>query len=224
MYELFDENKIYTLPNGNQFMGSELKSSGSYPMLSIADCAVNLSGGVLGSFCTVESLAEKYAIDISTDNDTIISMANNFAIYEKRKSLQETLTDSDILKAVKISALSFTDEQAVQVPSLYDEYQTDYAYSIGDRFVYNGDLYKVNQAHTSASQWVPGVSGTESLYTKIVINDDGYNTWAQPTGAHDAYNTGDIVEYKGVLYKSLVDGNVYAPDVYPAGWELYTES
>lgn len=27
----------------------------------------------------------------------------------------------------------------------------------------------------------------------------------------------------GTLYKSLIDGNVYAPDAYPAGWELYTE-
>lgn len=27
----------------------------------------------------------------------------------------------------------------------------------------------------------------------------------------DAYNTGDIVSYKGVLYKSLIDGNTWGP-------------
>ena len=30
-----------------------------------------------------------------------------------------------------------------------------------------------------------------------------------------------IVNYNGVLYKSKIDNNVWAPDVYPAGWEVY---
>ena len=34
---------------------------------------------------------------------------------------------------------------------------------------------------------------------------------------------GDIVDYNGTLYKSLIDGNVYSPDKYPAGWEIYEE-
>ena len=42
--------------------------------------------------------------------------------------------------------------------------------------------------------------------------------WVQPTGAHDAYQTGDKVLYNGTVYESLIDGNVWAPDVYPAGW------
>lgn len=43
--------------------------------------------------------------------------------------------------------------------------------------------------------------------------------FVQPTGAHDAYNTGDRVAYDGAVYKCLIDSNVWAPDVYPAGWE-----
>jgi hypothetical protein len=34
---------------------------------------------------------------------------------------------------------------------------------------------------------------------------------------------GDIVNYNGTLYKSLMDGNIYSPDDYPAGWEVYAE-
>ena len=34
---------------------------------------------------------------------------------------------------------------------------------------------------------------------------------------------GDIVSYNGKLYKSTIDGNVWAPDAYPAGWTEYTE-
>ena len=44
---------------------------------------------------------------------------------------------------------------------------------------------------------------------------------AQPSGAHDAYNTGDIVNYNGTLYRSLIDGNTYSPEAYPAGWEVW---
>lgn len=42
--------------------------------------------------------------------------------------------------------------------------------------------------------------------------------YKQPTGGHDAYKKGDQVTYKGAVYESLIDGNVWAPDAYPAGW------
>ena len=47
--------------------------------------------------------------------------------------------------------------------------------------------------------------------------------WVQPTGAHDAYNTGDKVRFKGDIYESLIDGNVWSPEVYPAGWQKLLE-
>ena len=59
-----------------------------------------------------------------------------------------------------------------------------------------------------------------SLFTAIGLNNSGYPIWSKPSGAHDAYNTGDIVDYNGTLYKSLIDGNVYSPDEYPQGWEV----
>ena len=43
--------------------------------------------------------------------------------------------------------------------------------------------------------------------------------WKQPTGAYDAYMKGNKVLYKGKVYTSLIDSNVWAPDVYPNGWE-----
>ena len=44
--------------------------------------------------------------------------------------------------------------------------------------------------------------------------------WVQPTGAHDCYNTGDKVTYNGQHYVSKIDGNVWSPDAYPAGWQV----
>ena len=48
---------------------------------------------------------------------------------------------------------------------------------------------------------------------------DTYPEWVQPTGAHDAYNTGDRVTYNGKVYESTMDGNVWSPSAYPQGWE-----
>lgn len=50
-----------------------------------------------------------------------------------------------------------------------------------------------------------------------------YPEWVQPLGGHDAYKTGDRVTYQGKVYESTIDGNVWAPDVYPAGWIEITE-
>lgn len=46
-----------------------------------------------------------------------------------------------------------------------------------------------------------------------------YPEFVQPTGAHDAYMTGDTVTYNGKIYTSKMDYNVYSPDVYPTGWK-----
>ena len=48
--------------------------------------------------------------------------------------------------------------------------------------------------------------------------DESIPALGQPTGAHDAYKTGDRVTYNGHIYESTMDGNVWAPDAYPQGW------
>lgn len=53
---------------------------------------------------------------------------------------------------------------------------------------------------------------------------DDIPEWVQPLGGHDAYKTGDRVTYQGKVYESTIDGNVWAPDVYPAGWKEITET
>ena len=128
-------------------------------------------------------------------------------------------------KAVQMFAMSLSDEKAMEIATIYDPWKEGVTYSAGEYVTYGenavGDpqLYKVVQAHTSQADWTPDV--TASLYDAIGLDDGGYPVWSQPTGAHDAYNKGDIVNYNGTLYQSLVDGNTYAPDAYPAGWAEY---
>lgn len=131
-------------------------------------------------------------------------------------------------KALQMFAASLTDEQAMEVATIYDPWVSGKSYSVGDFVTYGengvGDpqLYKVVQAHISQADWTPDTAA--SLFVAIGLDDNGYPVWSQPTGAHDAYNTGDIVDYNGTLYRSLIDGNVYSPESYPAGWEIYKEA
>ena len=128
-------------------------------------------------------------------------------------------------KAIQIFAWGLTEEQAMEVAAVYDPWQADRAYAVGEFLSYGengvGDpqLYKVVQAHTAQEDWTP--DKTPALFMPIGLNTSGYPVWAQPAGAHDAYCKGDIVDYNGTLYESLADGNVYSPDAYPAGWGVY---
>lgn len=127
-------------------------------------------------------------------------------------------------KALQMFAASLSDEKALEVASIYDAWAVGKTYEVGEFVTYGkngvGDpqLYKVVQAHTSQADWTP--DKTASLFSPVGLNDEGYPVWSKPTGAHDAYNRGDIVDYNGTLYKSLIDGNVYSPDEYPQGWEM----
>lgn len=53
--------------------------------------------------------------------------------------------------------------------------------------------------------------------------EDEYPEYIQPTGAHDAYNTGDKISFNGKKYTCKMNGCVWSPDVYPSAWELIEE-
>lgn len=127
--------------------------------------------------------------------------------------------------ALQKFAATLTEEQAMEVATIYDEWKVGWNYKAHAYFTFGvnsvGDpqLYKVVKDHTSQADWIP--SEQPSLYTAIGLDDSGYPVWSQPTGAHDAYNTGDVVDYNGTLYESLIDGNTYSPEAYPSGWRIY---
>lgn len=109
-------------------------------------------------------------------------------------------------------------------------------YGIGECCTENGQVYRstidnnIWAPSTYPQGWeavnAPEQGGTEPGGTGPAPDQgdtepaDEWPQWVQPTGAHDAYNTGDKVTYNGKHYQSTINGNVWSPDAYPAGWQL----
>lgn len=131
-------------------------------------------------------------------------------------------------RALQMFAMSLSDDKAMEIATVYEPWEVGKAYAVdtflryGENNVGDPQLYKVVQAHTSQADWTP--DATPSLYTPIGLDEKGYPVWSKPTGAHDAYSIGDIVDYNGTRYKSLIDGNIWSPDEYPSGWHLVDDS
>ena len=121
-----------------------------------------------------------------------------------------------VREAMDAAGAWIDDAAALDAMAIYPAWETDVAYAIGQRVRYGDKLYKCVQAHTSQGDWMP--SATPALWVRVSIEE--WPEWVQPTGAHDAYAKGDKVTYKGKRYISLIDGNTYSPDAYPAGWEM----
>lgn len=224
MFELFDLNKDYYFPNGRKMTKDDLNENAQYAVLKTRPFVADVTDGILKTYFPLSDFVSRYGIEYTPD-DAEVCFSKAIEIYNYRKNNPPlTITDT-VRKAATFAALSFTDEQALEVSDLYPVYEVDHDYKQNDRFTYNGRLFKVNQDHTSAAQWVPGETGTESLYTCLEMAGDGYLVWTQPTGAHNAYNTGDIVHYPtkdDQLYKSLIDGNTTVPGSDERWWETYT--
>ena len=119
---------------------------------------------------------------------------------------------------IEKASVSLPDEDAVEAVELFPAWATDTVYLYSERVRYGEKLYKCVQEHTSQDGWTPDV--TPALWTEVAHPGE-IPVWKQPTGAQDAYMTGDKVWYPEkdtTVYVSIVDNNVWQPGVY--GWEL----
>lgn len=117
------------------------------------------------------------------------------------------------------ASASLTDEDALEGIELFAPWEAGVAYALDVRVRYNEKLYKCVQAHTSQAEWTP--DATPALWTEVAKPGE-IPVWRQPTGAQDAYMTGDKVWYPErdtTIYVSLIDNNIWSPEAYPQGWE-----
>ena len=137
---------------------------------------------------------------------------------------EETMEIAEmVLNKVNKSLVTMVQELGVKAVGISGKdgglLRVDKKYSDGQDIGFVGDIKEVNAKilyDMLENDFLP-------IVAPIGLDDSGYPVWSQPTGAHDAYSKGDVVNYNGILYESLIDGNVYSPDAYPAGWAVYSE-
>lgn len=123
-------------------------------------------------------------------------------------------TAKETMARYKAAATHIEDDVAVNVPELFDRWQSGKEYSVDARVRYEDTLYKCLTAHTSQDSWTPDVSF--SLWVRIDDPAIEWPEWVQPLGAADVYNEGAKVSHNGKRWTSDVDSNVWEPGVY--GW------
>lgn len=117
---------------------------------------------------------------------------------EKRRPLSLGEVQEMMVRA-QINTLVVDDATAMRMVAYYPDWEAGTAYAAGDRLVYNGDLYKVLQAHTSQDTWLPG-AGTESLYTRIDEQHDGTKYDPIPYSGNMALEAGKYYIQSGKTY------------------------
>lgn len=143
---------------------------------------------------------------LSVQLDDTIGFERAYAIVDASPEFAEYVDPAQTVLDELLPLL--TDEQAEQVPQAFPAWVADKSYAVGDRVRDDGKLYRCVQAHTSQEGWEP--HATPSLWVRTAPEGE-IPEWEQPTGAQDAYNTGDKVRHNGKTWVSLVDGNVWEP-------------
>ena len=170
----------------------------------------------------------------SYDANTQILRNDGFTETENAITINYVVEDSPVFQETQYNmqeklALSFLfeklpDEQAAQVPMLFEEFDGNgVAYAVGKRVMYKGVLYKVIQAHTSQADWTPDAA--PSLFAKVINKtvDGSIPEFVQPDSTNP-YMKGDKVKFNGKVYESLIDNNVWSPEANPSGWKEITDA
>lgn len=123
---------------------------------------------------------------------------------EKHRPLTVDEVSAMLIKQ-QINTLAVGDQTALRMIAFYPEYEVDHEYKPGEKFVSAGKLYKVLQAHTSQSTWVPGAAGTESLYARIDEEHDGTKYDPNPYEGNMELKNGLYYSQNGMLYHCTRD-------------------
>lgn len=123
------------------------------------------------------------------------------------------------LTLAQIQASKLSDDDALKVPALYPRWVAAHSYAEGDRFTFNGKLYKALKAHLSAANAAPGQAPT--LYADVLPTGGAE---AQEWVSGKSYAKGDRVTKYGQAYESLMDGNTIEPGTFGSdgAWKQLT--
>ena len=131
-----------------------------------------------------------------------------------------------MLKIFRTQVPSLSDDAALIALEIVNGWDGDgHEYVEGERFTYNGDLYRVIFPGKYVSQPDHTPDATPSVYAKVLPGQEGTGAgeWEQP-GPTNAYQKGDRVWHNGRLWESMYDGpNVWEPGVVGVGEDIWKD-
>ena len=209
MYAIISEGKIVSLCDYPRYIRRKEETGVNVD----ADKASAQGVAVAG---TVYNLPGK---NVFPDAKTAIVTRNDGGeyVFRAQKDIEENTTVNGIVFVTMAESGQIDDVTAAEHPGLFEHWSYPVEYKAGQLRVdpNDGALYRCIQPHTSQEDWNPAAA--VSLWTKAADPAEEWPEWSQPVGAHDAYNKGDKVTYKGRHFISLIDANIYTPTVH--GWQ-----
>lgn len=134
--------------------------------------------------------------------------AGNYELVDMLKKINTVWIESNI-----------TDEQKQEL----DELARTNAKAENSYAPLQNQIDKTNARIDSLEERIAKLEGETTEEPSEPVQEDEYPEFVQPTGAHDAYNIGDKITYNGKRYICQMNGCVWTPDDYPAGWQEVTE-
>lgn len=106
----------------------------------------------------------------------------------------------EMLIREQINSLSVDDATAYRMRGYYPEWAENQYYTVDYKIIYQGNLYKVAQEHTSQSTWLP--DAVPAIYVRIDEQHDG--------SKYDSIPASRGMEYEyGLYYSDEEDGKLY---------------
>ena len=126
-------------------------------------------------------------------------------------------TQSFIDNLIKLRE-SLTDAQASTAAAVYPTIKNDNSLiKVGTRINWNGTIKRA-----AVDLWDTETNNPDNapnLWEDINYKN-GYRIIPDVITAGTAFSNGEHGYFNGVLYKSIIDNNVWVPTAYPAGWEV----
>lgn len=122
----------------------------------------------------------------------------------------------DYRRKIETAAAQQSDELALQSVELFPKWEAGISITAGDKYQYNGVLYRVVQSHTTQDDWTPDI--TPALWTVVSLEE--WPEIPESIPAEAPWMKGDRGTWKGQHYICQMDNCVWNPDQYPQAWSL----
>lgn len=169
-------------------------------------------GGLTGTE-PVASIVEFHgAVDLQDKDTTITTLAGEVVDKKEAKTIRGF---------IETAAEVLDDATASQAPTLFPALKEDGSLvSVGTRINWKGVVMRA-----AVDLWDTEPNNPDNAPTlwEDLAYIDGIRIIPEVITAGTAFSKGEQGWWNGVLYESLIDGNVYSPESYPAGWKQFEE-